>query len=151
MTSTEIHAAIQRDLYPSGIGRYAYIKEFRAGTGYASASERYLDAWVMQCWPSGPMLAIGIEIKISRSDWAREIRKPMKRDSALRITNQFYVAAPTGMITEAELPNEAGLIEVEELAGVHFKASIVVQAPHREFDFTWPFIASLARRVAGEK
>lgn len=132
-------------LYERGEGT-AYIEEFRAGTGYAAGSERYLDAWAIGCYPSGGMVKTAIEIKISRSDFKREIRKPAKRDSALRISNEFYFAGPKGMILESELPEECGLIEVCSLTG---KASITHEAPFRETCVpSWIFVASLARRAS---
>jgi hypothetical protein len=141
MTANDIHAAIQKDILR---GNYAYLREFRAGTGYSSASNRYLDAWAIQLYPSQPMLAVGIEIKLSRVDYRRELRTPMKRDSALRICNAFYFAAPVGIIGEQDLPEEAGLIEVSQNGEAHR----VVEAPHREIGaWTLPFIASLARRA----
>lgn len=141
MNSKMIHDAL-RKLFclPS----CAYIPEFRAGTGYATGSERYLDAWVMFCYPSSGLVRIAIEIKISRSDFCREIKAPHKRDSALRLSNQYYFATPRGMIVEKDLPDECGLIEVENET-----AKISVEAPFRESPLaTWPFVASLARRAA---
>jgi len=140
MTAYDIHAAL---IVLFRTGSFAYVKEFRAGTGYTE-TPRYLDAWLMQTHPSKPMLVVGIEIKISRSDWNAEIKRPMKRDPAMRITNEFYFATPAGLVTEEELPAEAGLIEVDELGVASFK----VRAPHREFIPTLPFVASLARRAA---
>ena len=141
MTALEIHDAIQAHVFK---GDYAYLREFRAGTGYSETSNRYLDAWAIQCFPSKPMLAIGIEVKVSRGDFNGELRRPTKRDSALRITNQFYFAAPLGLIRPTEIPPEAGLIEVDA-SGI---ARITLEAPHREvYGWTLPFVASLARRV----
>lgn len=139
MTSQEIHVALKKMF----LGGFVYIQEFRAGTGYSDASNRYLDAWVMQIYPSKPMTALAIEIKVSRADFCAEIKRPLKRDSALRISNQFYFAAPVGIIRDCELPEECGLIEVD-LVGT---ARIICDAPHREFIPNLPFVASLARRV----
>lgn len=144
MTSADIHKALE-SFFTALSGGIVYIREFRAGTGYASGSERYLDGWAIGCYPSSGMVKTAIEIKVSRSDFCRELKKPFKRDSALRISNEFYFAAPAGLIKEAELPEECGLIEVAE-DGI---ARIAVDAPYRECPVaTWPFVASLARRAA---
>lgn len=141
MTAEQIHESL-RKMYP--VGEFAYIKEFRAGTGYSDSSNRYFDAWIMCCYPSGGLCRTAIEIKISRSDFKREIKQPMKRDSALRLCNEFYFAAPLGLIGESELPEEAGLIEI----GADGIAKIAHKAPFRETGVaTWAFVASLARRV----
>lgn len=143
MTSADIHKALREFFAKQGEGA-VYLEEFRAGTGYAPGSERYLDAWVMGTYPSSGLVKTAIEIKISRSDFAREMRKPMKRDSALRISNLYYFAAPAGIISEKDLPEEAGLIEV----GPDGLARVSVAAPYRECPVaSWVFVASLARRA----
>jgi hypothetical protein len=145
MDSKQIHKAL-REMYAVAGDGSAYIEEFRAGTGYQPGSERYLDAWVIGCYPSSGMVKTAIEVKISRSDFAREIKQPKKRDSALRISNLFYFAAPKGLIAEKDLPDECGLIEVDALTG---KAAVTVEAPYRETCVpSWVFVASLARRAA---
>lgn len=145
ITSTDIHKAL-RELFASQGDGAAYVPEFRAGTGYSAQSSRYLDAWVIGCYPSSGMVKTAVEIKISRSDFTRELKQPMKRDSALRISNLFYFAAPKGLIAEKDLPDECGLIEVNLATG---KAEITVEAPYRECGVpSWVFVASLARRAA---
>jgi hypothetical protein len=138
MTSQDVHVALQKRFEG-----WPYIKEFRAGTGLGAGSERYLDAFTMQPFPSLPMTSIAIEIKVTRGDFTKEKRRPMKRDAALRISNQFYFAAPKGLLVEDEIPIEAGLIEVSE-EGV---AEITTDAPYRDALPTWPFVASLARKI----
>jgi hypothetical protein len=145
MDSKLIHKAL-REMYAAVGDGSSYVEEFRAGTGYAPGSERYLDAWVIGCYPSSGLVKTAIEVKISRSDFGREIKNPTKRDSALRISNLFYFATPKGLIAEKELPDDCGLIEVDALTG---KASITVEAPFREIGVpSWVFVASLARRAA---
>lgn len=143
MDSQQIHKAL-REMYSGG--DWAYVSEFRAGTGFSSSSERYLDAWIMGCYPSGGLIKIAIEIKVSRSDFRGEIRNPVKRDPALRISNLFYFATPKGLVKESEVPEECGLIEVDPATG---KAVVVIEAPYREVGFpSWVFVASLARRAS---
>ena len=145
--SRQIHKAL-REMYQAVGDGSVYIEEFRAGTGYAPGSERYLDAWVIGCYPSSGLVKTAIEIKVSRSDFGREIRNPSKRDSALRISNLFYFAAPKGLITEKDLPDDCGLIEVDSEG----KASVAIEAPFREVGVpSWVFVASLARRAAKQQ
>jgi hypothetical protein len=147
MTSADIHKAL-RAYYDSKCDGSIYLAEFRAGTGYEPGSQRYLDAWVIGTFPSSGLVKTAIEIKVSRSDFTREIRKPIKRDSALRISNLFYFAAPKGLISPTELPTEVGLLEVDDSGAV----TVAEQAPYRECDrASWVFVASLARRAAQEK
>lgn len=141
MTAPEIHKALRTSLY--GPRDYVYITEFRAGTGLGASFERYLDAWVMNPFPSTPMKRIAIEIKVSRNDFNKEKRNWMKRDAAMRICNQFYFAAPEGMLREDEIPEECGLIEISKSG----TAKITIEAPHRDNLPTWPLVASLMRRI----
>lgn len=146
MTATDIHRALMASLFESPM--WVYIREFRAGTGWAESANRYLDAWAIQSWPSTGMGVVAIEIKVSRSDWQRELGKPRKRDAALRISNRFYFAAPAGLIHENEVPEECGLIEVLGSMG---DAQIKIEAPWRDNLPTWPFVASLARLVQAKQ
>ncbi len=142
MTSDDIHKAMREHIFNAA--GWSHLKEFRAGTGWGANSNRYLDLWAMQTFPSLPMSRVGVEIKISRQDWRKEMRDTLKRDAALQITTEFYFACPEGLIREADLPVEAGLIWAYEDG----RAEIVVPAPHRENLPTWVFVASLARRAA---
>jgi hypothetical protein len=139
ITSGDIHEALKKSFATSG---WVYIKELRAGTGYSSEADRYIDAWLMQTFPSSPMRILAVEIKVERSDFRKEVKHTIKRDSALRISNEFYFAAPSGLIHKDEVPAECGLIEVSDSC-----AKIVINAPFREVQITLPFLASLARRV----
>jgi hypothetical protein len=141
MTSDDIHKALQEDLYPPG--KWVYLKEFRAGAGLGPFYERYLDAFCMEPFPSTPMRRVAIEIKVTRGDFAQERRKPMKRDAAMHISNQFYFAAPRYLLKEEDIYPECGLIEVSEDGC----ADITIKAPWRDNLPTWPFVASLARRI----
>jgi hypothetical protein len=140
MTSSEIHVALQRDLFKPG--RWAYVPEFRAGTGWSEDANRYLDAWAITLWPSEPLRVVALEIKTARNDWLRERKQPRKRDAARRICNEFYFVAPPGVILESEVPESCGLIEVGA-EGLRYavKAEWWDQVPH------WLLVQALARRV----
>lgn len=55
---------------------------------------------------------VGYEVKVSRSDFRCEIRKPSKRAWGVAITNEFYFCAPAGLIKPGEVPEDCGLVEV---------------------------------------
>jgi len=123
---------------------WAFITELRTGTGYGGHWVKYVDLFAINCYPSKANHKMAFEIKTSRSDFLSEIRKPLKRHPALMISNQFYFAAPKGMLKPEEIPQEAGLIEV----GIQGKVVIKVAAPMREaYPPTWPLVASIARRL----
>lgn len=133
---------------------WAFFEELRAGTGYRKTwastgpldnnPEQRFDAWAINLYPSKNFLRIAYEIKVSRSDFLREIKHPEKRAQALQLSNQFYFVAPPGLIKASELPPEAGLIEVKG----EWESRLKVRAPVREAVApTWQFFASIARRI----
>ncbi|TGE35912.1 hypothetical protein E4K67_22615 [Desulfosporosinus fructosivorans] len=128
---------------------WAFFEELRAGTGYRNVAaglnpEQRFDAWAINLYPSRNFVRIAYEIKVSRSDFLKEIKHPEKRTQALQMSNQFYFVAPVGLIKASELPPEAGLIEVKD----EWESRMKVRAPVREaVDPTWQFFASIARRM----
>lgn len=88
-----------------------------------------VDALALQVWAGRTprWRRVAYEIKVSRADFRREIRRPQKRRRALELSDQFYFAAPAGLIQRSELPEECGLVEVGD-DGV---ARVVRRAPVR--------------------
>lgn len=135
-----IEAIMNHYQHPS----WAFVTELRTGTGYGGHWVKYVDLFAINCYPSKANHKIAFEIKTSRSDFLSEIKKPLKRHPALMISNQFYFAAPKGMLKTEEIPQEAGLIEI----GTESKLVIKLAAPMREaYPPTWPLVASIARRL----
>ena len=127
---------------------WVFFPELRLGTGYKSTRrqacsvEQRIDAFAMCMFPSRGFERHAFEVKVSRSDWGKEMRDPLKRLPAYRVCNRFYFAVPPGLVKADEVPAEAGLVEVGD------KVRVVLQAPFHESDAPhWPFIASLVRRV----
>lgn len=75
--------------------------------------ERRVDYWAIDCWQSKQFTKTAYEIKVFRSDWLSELKKPHKRRQAMFVSNLFYFIAPKGIIKLEELPVACGLIEVE--------------------------------------
>lgn len=86
---------------------YVAFEELRMGP--AGDGQR-IDFWVMNCWGNHGKKAF--EIKISRGDFLKEIKKPTKRRCALSVSNQYYFIVPKGLLKVEEIPPECGLIEV---------------------------------------
>lgn len=140
-----------RDRHPPG--RYAFFEELRCGTGFRSYRrtddrEQRIDAYVLCMWESDQHRALAYEVKVSRSDFLRELKKPAKRAAAVSRSHQYFFAAPEGMIRPDELPTEAGLVEVR-LDGDHWAARTKVDAPRRETlaPMTPEFMMMIVRRA----
>lgn len=135
-----------RKLHPPR--EWAFFEEMRVGTGFGAQAEGRIDAWAMPLWPSQANLRTAYEVKISRSDFAREVAQPRKRRMALHLSNCYYFATPPGLVRPEELPVEAGLVEVAE----NGKMEIVVPALIRDTcPPSWRFVASLCRHIAAEE
>lgn len=85
------------------------LEEVGDGTGFAC--RRHLDAISMGCWPSTGLDLCGYEIKVSRSDWRKELDQPEKAAPFLEFLDAFWVVAPPGIVKLEELPQGWGLME----------------------------------------
>lgn len=128
---------------------WAFFSELRVGTGYKMIRtgfnpEQRIDAWAINLFPSKKHLRVAYEVKISRADFKHELVNPEKRKTALRLSNQFYFAAPVGLVSVEEIPEECGLVEVKENGRLKWTK----KAPICETDVpTWNFLCSIARRA----
>src|SRR5690242_14930449 len=61
-------------------GRWIFLRELRVGTGHANSQA--IDGFLMDCYPSAGMYRSAFEVKVSRSDFMRELRQPNKRREA---------------------------------------------------------------------
>ena len=152
MKADDIIAALRRRYRPP---EWAFFDEIRSGTGYDYSSltghpakhsvEKRLDAWAFHLWPSGGYQPTGFEVKISRSDFLRDVKNGHKRGRYLELCQFFYYVVPAGLVKASEVPDEAGLLTVSDLAG---RASVLKPAPHRDMPAAeWDFFAAVCRRV----
>ncbi len=115
----DIHRALRKRF---SMSEWIYLEEVRLGTGFGGfylpghhveiKAEQRVDGLAINCFKSKNYRRIAIEVKIDRGDFLREKANPDKRVGAMMISNQFYFAAPEGLIKEDELPEDCGLMEV---------------------------------------
>ena len=91
---------------------HGIVFEVAKATGFSA--NRHLDAVAMSLWPSRGLDLYGIEIKVSRQDYRREIENPQKAEEIAQFLDYFYIAAPTGMVPIDSLPKAWGLLEVSD-------------------------------------
>lgn len=121
---------------------WAGFDELRDGTG--SACMRSFDFWAINCYPSTGHRTVGIEVKVSRSDYLRELNKPGKRESIETLAMETYFACPLGLLKQDELPEKWGLITVSDKG-----ARIAKRAVQRDnINPDLSFFASVCRRSA---
>lgn len=126
--------------------KWAFFDELRIGTGKGKDSEQRLDAYAINYYPSKRNVTRCYEIKVSRGDFFNEIKKPWKKRAGLRLSNEFYFVTPQGLVDIEEVPNECGLMEVDE----KHEISTTLKAPFRDVHPpTWLFVSSICRRLDG--
>lgn len=120
---------------------WVYIEKVRNATGY-SGKTRTADAVAMSVWPSRGLHLHGFEVKVSRTDWLSELKKPAKAEEIAKYMDFWWVVAPAGIVRTDELPEFWGLMIVTEKG--HLRTTR--KAPKKEcVEVGRPFLASLLR------
>ncbi len=124
--------------------KYAFIVEFRGGTGWSRESRA--DAIAMNLWPSEGLELIGFEIKTSRADWLKEIKDPLKCEPIKQFCDRWYLVTDERKVAqENEVPEDWGFMRMD---WVSMKQQIVTvkEAPKLEpKEIDRLFLASLMR------
>jgi hypothetical protein len=116
---------------------WVFVTNLPTSTGGISTSwdgltGRIIDAFAIALWPSKGFERVAYEIKISRSDWLRELGNPLKRQEAMLLSNLFYFAVVPGVASEKEFNDRqlwgCGLLEIQEDGSV----KKVIRAPRRK-------------------
>ena len=77
-------------------------------TGFGAG--RWIDAAVFEMWPSHGFTRRAFEVKISRSDFLRELNNPEKYKWCFKYFHEFWYVAPKNVIQIEELPAGAGFL-----------------------------------------
>jgi hypothetical protein len=124
---------------------WAFLVQVRNGTGY-SRTTRTADAIALNCYPSRGMELHGFEVKVTRSDWLRELAKPDKSESIQSYCDRWWIVVPEGIVKEGELPPTWGLLELPD---GKTKLKLTVDAPKLEAKpLDRSFVASVLRSAA---
>jgi hypothetical protein len=105
MKSEDIRLRL-RNYFPTG--EWALMFEVLDATG--GHASRSCDAVAMNTWPSRGLAIHGIEIKVSRSDWLSELKKPAKAEAIAKFCDYWWLAAPKEIVKFGELPEGWGMI-----------------------------------------
>lgn len=102
---------------------FVLLPQVRNGTGFARKRNRTADAIAASTWPSRGLFLAGIEIKVTFSDWRKELSQPWKADDIQKYCRYWYVAAPKGVVPVSEVPDTWGLIECTATQAKETKAA----------------------------
>ena len=148
LTAKDIENIIVRGLY--GLNDIMWLSQCRVGCGFGADGERTMDLWGIAT--KRPYEHVAVEIKVSRGDFLRDIKRPLKQRRARLFANKFYFATPRGLLTANDMPPYAGLIEIGQF-GESGPVTAMITVPAPQFDSappTWSFVASLVRRFKRE-
>lgn len=120
-------------------GEWAYLEEVAPRTG---GGTRYADAVAVNLWNSRGHAVHGFEVKVSRSDWLRELKQPAKAEEVYVHCDHWWLVTEKGIVKDGELPVTWGHLERRGGSLYTVKA-----APRLEpKPLTRGFFASLVRR-----
>lgn len=144
LTTDDVRVLLSKRFNPPA---WALLEEVRNKTGYRGRTERYADAVAMSLYPSRGLYIHGIEIKVSRSDWMRELSDPTKSAPIQRYCDHWWVVVgDTSIVDLGELPPTWGLL-VPDKRGT--KLVTKVKAPQLSpIPLDRAFLASMLRRAS---
>jgi hypothetical protein len=138
MSERDVVAMLKRK-FP--MPEYVSLTGVRDKAGWAN---RTADMISVSVWPSRGLELHGFEVKVSRSDWRRELKEPAKAEAIAGFCDRWWIAAPKGVVPLDELPATWGLLEIK--GGKVFTTK---QAPKMEAkELTRNFFVALLRRYA---
>jgi hypothetical protein len=87
---------------------YITLEEVRDATGFDG--NRTADAMAISLYRSRGKALYGFEMKVSRSDWLKELRQPEKAESIMRYCNYWALVIPDrNIVKDGELPPSWGM------------------------------------------
>lgn len=102
-----------------------------------AAQRRRIDFLAVNLWQSRGHTVEGVEVKVARADWQRELAHP-KADSWFGVVNHWWIAAPQGVVYPSELPATWGLLECLRHNDYGWQIKVKVKAPDLSPVTDWP-------------
>lgn len=140
LTAQDIVAALAKR-HPAPT--WAFLEQVRNSTGWAKVP-RTADAIAMSCWPSRGLELHGFEVKVSRTDWKRELADPLKAEEIMAFCDRWWIVTPAkGVVQDGEIPTTWGHMVVDGRG-----ATVKVAAPKLEAQpIDRLFLAAILRKV----
>jgi hypothetical protein len=139
-TAAELDSLIRKRYAKDG---WVYASEVCNTTGFDAT--RRADGIGMGIWPSTGMKIDGFEIKVSRSDWLKELDDIEKADTFIKYCHFWWIVSPDGIIRPSELPMGWGhMIPTSNGSKVRVR---VRAAENASAELDYPFLASFLRKA----
>jgi len=91
---------------PDGFQSHVVLEQVPDGTGMYH--RHWIDAVAFSLWESKGLFRSAFEVKISRSDFIRELQNPQKHQWVMECFHEFWFVAPQDVIQMEELPPSVG-------------------------------------------
>ena len=122
---------------------FCFLEQVADGTG--ARQHRWADAVAMSVWPSRGYDIHGIEVKVSRYDWKKELDQPKKSEAVQQYCNRWWIATPDDSIIQpGELPSTWGWMIVAPKVGMKVLREAPALTPKA---ISIEFLASVLRNV----
>ena len=102
--------------------RFVCAEHVRAACGF---DKRAADFVAQDLWEAQGNLLHGHEVKVSRSDWLRELADPSKAHAIKRFCDRWWLVVPDPKIVRGDLPADWGMLAF----GSNGKLRVVHRAP----------------------
>ena len=124
---------------------FCCLEEIRMGTGFTNTAMKRADYLVISTNNGNDVIVF--EVKVSRQDFQKDIKSINKQRTAKCISNYFYYITPKGLLDPKEIPDWAGLLEVD-LSDTQMFIQNVLYAPRRHNEGpTWGLVAEIIRNL----
>lgn len=101
---------ILRNRFPEN--EYVLIQEVSDRSGFSRS--RSLDFMLINLWESRGLAITGIELKRSRTDWLRELKKPEKQENHIKYCDYFYLLTDNIAAFPEEIPVNWGHMHITD-------------------------------------
>jgi len=105
--------ALRRRYEPHGAIVLREVASFQGFLPKHERRRRRIDVVVLETRPSREYLRRAFEIKLSRSDFLRDVRNSEKWEWLLQRFHEFWYVAPAGVVDLENLPECAGWLELK--------------------------------------
>lgn len=139
---------------------WLFLNEVRTRSGWSTTygkdldSERYIDAFAINTFPSSKFKRVAYEYKVNRSDWLSELDDPVKKAQAYFLSNAFYFVMPEAIFDKKDLICNGRLKGIDGCGVLLLMADGTLRkaqpaTPRQAFPMPEAFIASLLRNAVG--
>lgn len=108
-------AELLRDLVRDYFSGQEWSLTWEVGNGTGAGVKRHADAIAMNLWPSRGLSIHGIELKISRTGWQKELANPAKAEEIHQHCDYWWLITAHGVVRDIEeIPPGWGFMEMSK-------------------------------------